>query len=91
MVLSFRSSFTPCNFPVPLQEVTIIGYTDIPSQLPAQSSTLYSNNMVKLIKAISPDKDLFDYEFKDDFGYGNIDHVVSLFYSFNVEIDLGLS
>lgn len=59
------------------QDVTIIGYTDLPSRLPTQSSTLYSNNMVKLIKAMSPDSEVFDYAFKDDFGYGNIDHVVS--------------
>nr|CAB3264384.1 NAD(P) transhydrogenase, mitochondrial-like [Phallusia mammillata] len=57
-------------------DVTIIGYTDLPSRLPTQSSTLYSNNMVKLIKAMSPDSEVFNYEFKDDFGYGNIDHVV---------------
>ncbi|CAK8685581.1 unnamed protein product [Clavelina lepadiformis] len=57
-------------------EVSIIGYTDLPSRLPAQSSTLYSNNMVKLIKAISPDKNIFNYEFKDEFEFGNIDHVV---------------
>uniref|UniRef100_H2ZIS3 NAD(P) transhydrogenase, mitochondrial n=1 Tax=Ciona savignyi TaxID=51511 RepID=H2ZIS3_CIOSA len=56
--------------------VTIIGYTDIPSRLPTQSSNLYANNMVKLIKAISPDKETFNFEFKDDFSYGNIDHVV---------------
>ncbi|XP_078484833.1 NAD(P) transhydrogenase, mitochondrial-like [Ciona intestinalis] len=56
--------------------VTIIGYTDLPSRLPTQSSTLYSNNMVKLIKAISPDKEIYDFEFKDDFAYGNVDHVV---------------
>uniref|UniRef100_H2ZIS5 NAD(P) transhydrogenase, mitochondrial n=1 Tax=Ciona savignyi TaxID=51511 RepID=H2ZIS5_CIOSA len=55
--------------------VTIIGYTDIPSRLPTQSSNLYANNMVKLIKAISPDKETFNFEFKDDFSYGNIDHV----------------
>ena len=60
-----------------LQGVTVIGYSDLPSRLPTQASTLYSNNMVKLIKAISPDKEVFNYEFKDDYAYGNIDHVVS--------------
>ena len=55
----------------------MIGYTDLPSRLPTQASSLYSNNMVKLLKAMSPDKQVFDYEFKDDFGFGNIDHVVS--------------
>jgi len=56
--------------------VKIIGYTDIPSRLPTQASNLYSNNLVKLIKAMSPDKEQFDYVYKDDFGFGNIDHVV---------------
>lgn len=28
--------------------VTCIGYTDMPSRLPAQSSTLYSNNIAKV-------------------------------------------
>ena len=58
----------------------IIGYTDIPSRLPTQASNLYSNNLVKLIKAMSPDKEQFDYVYKDDFGFGNIDHVVSFIY-----------
>jgi len=56
--------------------VKIIGYTDIPSRLPTQASALFSNNMVKLLKAMSPDKEVFDYEFKDDYAFGNIDHVV---------------
>lgn len=29
--------------------VTIIGYTDLPSRLPTQSSTLYNNNIVKWV------------------------------------------
>lgn len=28
---------------------TIIGYTDLPSRLPTQSSSLYSNNIVKFL------------------------------------------
>ncbi|KZT11319.1 PNTB-domain-containing protein [Laetiporus sulphureus 93-53] len=32
--------------------VTIIGYTDLPSRLPTQSSTLYSNNIVKFLLSI---------------------------------------
>ena len=31
------------------KDVTHIGYTDLPSRLPTQSSTLYSNNISKLI------------------------------------------
>jgi H+-translocating NAD(P) transhydrogenase len=31
------------------QGVTVIGYTDLPSRLPTQSSTLYSNNITKFL------------------------------------------
>ena len=53
-----------------------MGYTDLPSRLPTQSSTLYSNNITKLIRAISPDKDHFFLDVKEAFGYGTMDHVV---------------
>lgn len=33
--------------------VTIIGYTDMPSRLPGQSSSLYSNNIVKLLSSMT--------------------------------------
>ncbi|XP_039628796.1 NAD(P) transhydrogenase, mitochondrial-like [Polypterus senegalus] len=56
--------------------VTHIGYTDLPSRMASQASTLYSNNVLKLLKAISPDKDRFYFEPKDDFDYGTIDHVI---------------
>ncbi|XP_077318901.1 NAD(P) transhydrogenase, mitochondrial [Lithobates pipiens] len=56
--------------------VTHIGYTDLPSRMATQASTLYSNNITKLLKAISPDKDLFYYSLKDEFDYGTMDHVI---------------
>ncbi|XP_007566881.1 PREDICTED: NAD(P) transhydrogenase, mitochondrial [Poecilia mexicana] len=56
--------------------VTHIGYTDLPSRLPTQSSTLYSNNITKLLRAISPDKENFYFDVKDVFDYGTMDHVV---------------
>ncbi|KAE8636380.1 hypothetical protein XENTR_v10002966 [Xenopus tropicalis] len=56
--------------------VTHIGYTDIPSRMATQASTLYSNNILKLLKAISPDKDHFYYDVKDEFDYGTMDHVI---------------
>uniref|UniRef100_A0A8C9VTF5 proton-translocating NAD(P)(+) transhydrogenase n=1 Tax=Scleropages formosus TaxID=113540 RepID=A0A8C9VTF5_SCLFO len=56
--------------------VTHIGYTDLPSRMPTQASTLYSNNILKLLKAISPDKDYFYFEPKDEFDYGTVDHVI---------------
>uniref|UniRef100_A0A8C4HSG8 NAD(P) transhydrogenase, mitochondrial n=1 Tax=Dicentrarchus labrax TaxID=13489 RepID=A0A8C4HSG8_DICLA len=56
--------------------VTHIGYTDLPSRLPTQSSTLYSNNITKLMRAISPDKENFYLDVKEAFDYGTMDHVV---------------
>jgi NAD(P) transhydrogenase subunit alpha len=37
--------------------VTIIGYTDLPGRLPAQSSQLYGTNLVNLMKLLTPEKD----------------------------------
>lgn len=37
--------------------VKIIGYTDLPSRLPTQSSQLYSTNLVNLLKLLCPNKD----------------------------------
>ncbi|WP_331748521.1 Re/Si-specific NAD(P)(+) transhydrogenase subunit alpha [Streptomyces chartreusis] len=37
--------------------VTIIGYTDLPARLPAQSSQLYGANLVNLMKLLTPAKD----------------------------------
>ncbi|MDM4722064.1 hypothetical protein QTQ03_21650 [Micromonospora sp. WMMA1363] len=34
--------------------VTIIGYTDLPARLPAQSSQLYGTNLVNLMKLLTP-------------------------------------
>ena len=45
--------------------VTIIGYTDLPSRLPAQSSQLYGTNLVNLMKLLTPAKDgnlVLDFE-----------------------------
>ncbi|KAF5886363.1 NAD(P) transhydrogenase, mitochondrial-like, partial [Clarias magur] len=56
--------------------VTHIGYTDLPSLMATQSSALYSNNVLKLLKAISPDKEKFHFMPSDTFDYGTIDHVI---------------
>ena len=45
------------------QGVTCIGFTDLPSRLPTQSSTLYSNNITKLLLATGP----FTTKVKDQF------------------------
>ncbi|MCS6712083.1 Re/Si-specific NAD(P)(+) transhydrogenase subunit alpha [Brachybacterium sp. EF45031] len=37
--------------------VTIIGWTDMPSRLPGQSSQLYGTNLVNLLKLLTPGKD----------------------------------
>ena len=58
------------------QGVTHIGFTDLPSRMATQASTLYSNNVLKLLKAISPDKEYFHYQPTDEFDYGTIDHVI---------------
>lgn len=34
--------------------VTVIGYTDLPSRMAGQSSTLYSNNISKLLLSAGP-------------------------------------
>ncbi|QLB20207.1 NAD(P) transhydrogenase subunit alpha [Vespertiliibacter pulmonis] len=38
-------------------QVKIIGYTDLPSRLPAQSSQLYGTNLVNLLKLLTKEKD----------------------------------
>ena len=38
-------------------DVTIIGYSDLPSRLPTQSSTLYGNNVVNLLSDMTKEKD----------------------------------
>nr|XP_055030268.1 NAD(P) transhydrogenase, mitochondrial-like isoform X2 [Misgurnus anguillicaudatus]XP_055030269.1 NAD(P) transhydrogenase, mitochondrial-like isoform X2 [Misgurnus anguillicaudatus] len=58
------------------QGVTHIGFTDLPSRMPTQASTLYSNNIIKLLKAISPDQDYFHFQPVDEFDYGTLDHVI---------------
>ncbi|MGY1734505.1 Re/Si-specific NAD(P)(+) transhydrogenase subunit alpha [Geodermatophilus sp. SYSU D00684] len=37
--------------------VTIIGYTDLPARLPAQSSQLFATNLVNLLTLLTPGKD----------------------------------
>merc|ERR1712227_815983 len=52
--------------------VTHIGYTDLPSRLPAQASTLYSNNLTKLLLSMAGDKDHFYLDMADDVVRGSI-------------------
>ncbi|MFZ1726176.1 MAG: Re/Si-specific NAD(P)(+) transhydrogenase subunit alpha [Albidovulum sp.] len=52
-----------CDLTVPDEKVvsdngvTIVGYTDFPSRMAAQSSTLYSNNIRHMLADLTPDKD----------------------------------
>ncbi len=52
-----------CELTVPDQKivtnngVTVIGYTDLPSQMAAQSSALYANNIRHMISDLTPEKD----------------------------------
>ena len=69
--INFRKSFsglfsisTGCNFCflvsfefVDINGVKIVGFTDLPSRLPSQSSELYANNVYHVLNDITPDKD----------------------------------
>ncbi len=47
--------------------VKIIGYTDLPSRLPTQSSQLYATNLVNLMKLLCKEKDgTIDIDFEDE-------------------------
>jgi len=52
--------------------VTHIGYTDLPSRLPTQASTLYSNNISKLLLSMAGDKDHYYLDMADDVVRGSI-------------------
>jgi len=52
--------------------VTHIGYTDLPSRLPAQASTLYSNNLAKLLLSMGDGKENFHLDMTDDVVRGSI-------------------
>ena len=47
--------------------VTIVGYTDFPSRMAAQSSTLYSNNIRHMLTDLTPGKDgVINHNMEDD-------------------------
>ncbi|KAL5489746.1 hypothetical protein ACEPAI_4578 [Sanghuangporus weigelae] len=52
--------------------VSVIGYTDLPSRLPTQSSTLYSNNITKFLLSISPQEKHFGVDLTDEVVRGSI-------------------
>jgi NAD(P) transhydrogenase len=60
-----------CEITVPGQltnhkGVTVIGYTDLPSRLPTQASTLYSNNITKYLLSMSPKEGHFGIDLNDE-------------------------
>jgi len=48
------------------------GYTDLPSRLPTQSSTLYSNNITKFLLSMAPEEKHFGVDLKDEVIRGSI-------------------
>ena len=52
--------------------VTVIGYTDLPSRLPTQASTLYSNNITKFLMSMSPEENRFGIDLSDEVVRGSI-------------------
>ncbi|KAL4746975.1 hypothetical protein BDW72DRAFT_183809 [Aspergillus terricola var. indicus] len=53
-------------------DVTVIGYTDFPSRLPTQSSTLYSNNITKFLLSMAPQEKAFGIDLSDEVVRGSI-------------------
>ncbi|CAG7849605.1 NAD(P) transhydrogenase, mitochondrial; AltName: Full=Nicotinamide nucleotide transhydrogenase; AltName: Full=Pyridine nucleotide transhydrogenase; Flags: Precursor [Serendipita indica DSM 11827] len=46
--------------------VSVIGYTDLPSRLPTQSSTLYSNNVTKYLLSMGTEDKKFRVDLEDE-------------------------
>merc|ERR1712117_593547 len=61
----------PGEVPV-YNNVTHIGFTDLPSRLPTQASTLYSNNLTKLLLSMGDGKENFHLDMTDDVVRGSI-------------------
>merc|ERR1712226_1326346 len=53
-------------------DVTHIGHTDLPSRLPTQASTLYANNISKLLLSMAGTKDHYHLDMADDVVRGSI-------------------
>ncbi|RMZ80309.1 hypothetical protein DV738_g2808, partial [Chaetothyriales sp. CBS 135597] len=52
--------------------VHILGYTDFPSRLPTQSSSLYSNNITKFLLSMAPEDQTFGVDLSDEVVRGSI-------------------
>merc|ERR1711936_1398019 len=53
-------------------DVVHIGHTDLPSRLPTQASTLYANNLSKLLLSMAGTKDHYHLDMADDVVRGSI-------------------
>ncbi|PYH48669.1 putative nicotinamide nucleotide transhydrogenase [Aspergillus saccharolyticus JOP 1030-1] len=56
----------------PTCRLTSLGYTDLPSRLPTQSSTLYSNNITKFLLSMAPKENSFGIDLSDEVVRGSI-------------------
>jgi NAD(P) transhydrogenase len=56
----------------PSAHIHSTGYTDLPSRLPTQSSTLYSNNITKLLLSMAPQEKHFGIDLSDEVVRGSI-------------------
>lgn len=59
--------------------VTILGYSDLPSRLPSQCSSLYSNNLCNFLKSVSADPEVYGYSIPEELSendFGKITHVI---------------
>ncbi|KAJ4403322.1 hypothetical protein N0V85_005121 [Neurospora sp. IMI 360204] len=54
------------------KDVKVIGYTDLPSRLPTQSSTLYSNNITKFLLSMAPKDKEYGIDLQDEVVRGAI-------------------
>jgi len=52
--------------------ITVIGYTDFPSRLPTQSTSLYSNNITKFMLSMAPKDNAFGIDLEDEVVRGAI-------------------
>lgn len=61
-----------CTLPLLGESTDILGYTDLPSRLPTQSSTLYSNNITKFLLSMAPEPKAFGIDLSDEVVRGAI-------------------
>lgn len=52
--------------------VSVLGFTDFPSRLPTQASTLYSNNITKFLLSMAPKAKYFGVDLSDEVVRGSI-------------------